>query len=115
MRQNVIAIRVDSRRAAWPQRTNQVQPTFEPFAKLARPGIIGASKLCGEAKISEDGNAFLLFRGETAVRESHEQIQGGQCARQRFRRFEISWYRMCCHLAKEFVAEDNFIFEAAGQ
>ncbi len=89
MNHNVVAIRSDLRWAVRPQRTNQVEPEFEPFPKLARPGVIGAPQLRREAEISEDRNAFLPSHCETAVRQPYEQIQRRRRGGQRFRRFEV--------------------------
>jgi hypothetical protein len=47
------ARRIRDGRAFRPHRPDQVQPAFEPFAELARPGIVRAAELIHEPEISE--------------------------------------------------------------
>jgi hypothetical protein len=96
------------------QRT-KIEPAFQPLAKFALPGVIGAPELCGQAEITEDRNAFLALGREASIRKPHKEVQCRWGGRQSLSRFEIRGYRVRGHLAKELVAEHDYVFKAAGQ
>jgi len=47
------------RRALWPHRTDQIQPAFQFFPELARPGVIDASELADQAEVANSGMRSL--------------------------------------------------------
>lgn len=98
-----------------PHGADQVQPAFEPFAELARPGIVRAAELINEPKISKQRHSFTPLRHEAPVRKPHKQIESSRRTGERLCSLHVGWDRMAHDLIEEFVAEDDFVLKSAGK
>src|SRR5947209_4097871 len=109
------AIRINRGGALRPHRPDQVQPTFQPFAKLAGSTVIGAAQLTDKAAVAEQRNSLAAFRNETSVREPGEEVESRWRTRERLGCLHVCRDRMSKDLPEEFVAENDLVLKFAGQ